>query len=103
MTTTVDLATARAWVGVPATVLPDDQLQLILDGEQTSQARLCRIDPDNPQPDLDEALLRRVARAVAGKAVPLGLATTEYGPARIPILDGEIERLEGPTRMVVAG
>lgn len=104
MSVTVTLAQARAWIQVPAAVLPDDQLQVLLDGEQANQAAVCRVDPLLPQAALNEGLLRRVARAAAAKGVPLGLVGDgEYGPARVPVSDAELERVEGPFRMVVFG
>ena len=104
MTVTVTLTQARDWIQVPVSVLPDDQLQVFLDGEMDNQAKLCFIDPDVVQAGLNEALLRRVARAAAAKGVPLGLVGDgEYGPARIAISDAELERVEGPFRLVVFG
>lgn len=104
MTVTVTLTQARDWIQVPAAVLADEQLQILLDGEAANQAATCRVDPMLAQPALNEGLLRRVARAAAAKGVPLGLVGDgEYGPARIPVSDAELERVEGPYRMVVFG
>jgi hypothetical protein len=95
---------ARAWVGVSAELLPDDQFQVIFDGEKADQAKQCRIDPDLVQPSLDEALLRRVARAVEAKGLPLGVIGDggEFGPVRLAY-DSELSRLEGPWRKFVFG
>jgi hypothetical protein len=102
MTVTVTLEQARAWIQVPATLLPDDQLQVLLDGETAAQAKQCRVDPLVEQYELNEALLRRVARAAAAKDVPLGLVGEgEYGGISLPNYDAEIGRLEGPWRKFV--
>jgi len=105
VTVTVSLQQVRDWIGVPVTALPDDQLQVVLDGELELQAIRCRIDPDNEQPSLVEAIYRRCARAVAAKAVPLGTIgdAGEYGPIALKRFDGEIERLEQPTEIFVFG
>ena len=108
----VDLATLRAWIQVPATVLTDPQLQQVLDAETLLQARACRVpvDPDTGAPldlgpDLTQAIYRRVAREVAARGVPLGMlgADSEYGPARLARWDAEVDRLEGPSRRLVFG
>jgi hypothetical protein len=97
----------RAWIRVPATLLPDPQLQQVIDAEALIQARLCRVpeDPNALTPDLVQAIYRRVAREVAAKGVPLGMmgGDSEYGTARLSRFDAEIERLEGPNRKVVVG
>jgi len=102
-----ELAEVRAWLQVPATVLSDAQLQLVLDAETILQAKACRVyeHPNGWPPELTQALYRRVGREVAARGVPLGIlgADTEVGPARLARLDAEIERLEGPTRIVVFG
>jgi hypothetical protein len=104
MTVTVTPTQARDWIQVPSSVLSDEQLQILLDGEADNQARVCFIDPDVVQAGLNEALLRRVARAAAAKGVPLGMVGDgEYGPARISISDAELERIESPYRLVVFG
>ena len=64
--------------------------------------------PDRPvaaQPDLEQAILRRVARAVAARGVPLGLVgiDAEHGAATLPRWDAEIERYERPWRIMVFG
>ena len=105
-----DLAQVRAWVQVPATSIPDADLQQILDAELAVQARTCRIPVDAegaeatyPEP-LARACLRRCQRQVAAKAVPLGMVgadATEYGPVSLPRWDAEIGRLEASYRQVV--
>lgn len=105
MSVTVTLAEVRAWIQTPDTVLTDAQLQTLLDGETAVQALVCRIDPVNVQPALNEALQRRVSRAAAARGVPLGLLgdAGEYGPVALRRYDGEIERLELPSRKFPIG
>ena len=56
-------------------------------------------------PPLVQSLYRRVAREVAARGVPLGMigADAEYGPARLSRWDAEVDRLEGPYRVLVFG
>lgn len=99
------LAELRAWLNLPATALDDEALQGVLDAEAALQARRCRIPAEGIGADLKQALYRRVGREVAAKGLPLGLAgvESELGPTRLSRFDAEIERLEGPSRMVVFG
>jgi len=100
------LADLRAWLQVPVSVLDDPQLQQVLDAETILQARACRVPDDGTlTADLTQALYRRVGREVAARGVPLGMlgADSEYGPARLTRWDSEIDRLEGPTRVLVFG
>lgn len=90
----------RLWTGVPATSLPDVALQLVLDSELETQAALCDIDPYTA--GLHQAALRRCARQLAAKAVPLGMAgDAEIGTAQLQSWDAEVERLERPVRKQV--
>lgn len=91
----------RAWTGVPANVLTDAQCQAILDAELTLQAMYCDVPTDYPK-TLWQAALRRCAREIAARGLPLGLTAgdVEYGPIRYPMIDPEIERLEGPYRLI---
>lgn len=103
-----DLAEVRAWLGTPDTVISDEQLQMVLDAEAAAQTIACTVpaDPLLLPADLHAALLRRCARAVAARGVPLGLAggeAYEFGPTRLPGFDAEIERLEGGRRRFVFG
>lgn len=92
-----ELEDIRAWVQVPATVLPDEQLEWVAAGEQQAQSSLDWGEGDIPD-DARNAFLRRVARAVAAKGIPLGIlaADAEYGTVRLAQWDGEIVRLEAP-------
>lgn len=87
----------RAWLGVSAATVPDDQLQEVLDGELANQAVRCYTDPYTD--DLVLAVYRRVGRALSARGTPLGLTgDAEFGPARLPDFDSEVERYEGPLR-----
>lgn len=115
-----DVQTFRRWLEVPVSPsLPDTDLQRVIDAEVAGQVLTCRVpmtDPpvdsgQIPAPDLEawpadlvQALLRRVGRELAARGLPTGLVGDgEYGPARLPFFDSEIERLEGPRRKVVFG
>lgn len=96
----------RAWLKVSSSAVSDADLAVILAAELASQAAVCRVGTDAAvlPDDLVLALYRRCARSLAARGVPLGLMQSEeFGPARLPMYDGEIERLEGPLRMVVFG
>jgi hypothetical protein len=97
------LADVRDWIAIPESVMPDEQLQTVLDAEQGAQAQLCRVDPWAPQ--LTQAIYRRVGREVAAMALPLGVTdpSGEFGGSNLPRYDVEIERLERPFRLVVLG
>lgn len=98
----------RAWCQVASTSLTDVQLQLVMDGELDQQQLYCSWDgaPDTYPAALAQALYRRVGRVVAGRGVPLGLVgdpASEAGAMRLATFDAEVERLEGPYRLVVFG
>jgi len=99
------IAEVRAWLQVPASAVSDEQLTLVLEAEAAVQGRACRLVDGAAQPHLAQALLRRCGRTVAARGVPLGLlgADAEYGPTRLSRWDAEIERLEGPDRILVFG
>jgi hypothetical protein len=98
------IADVRAWLQVPVSAVTDDQMTLVLEAETVLQARACRV-VDGDQANLTQALYRRVGRTVAARGVPLGLlgADAEFGPTRLARWDAEIERLEGPDRILVFG
>lgn len=101
------LGEIREWIGVPDTVMPDDQLQTVVAGELSLQAKLCDVGdgPGEYPPEAVEGLYRRVGRVVAARVSPLGMVATdsEYGAARLPSTDAEIARVEGPIRRMVLG
>jgi hypothetical protein len=97
----------RAWVNVPKTSVTDAQLEQVIAAERQNQRDACTVpalDADYPEV-LAQSLYRRVARHLAGRQVPLGVVGdgSEYGPASLATFDAEVERLEGPRRMVVFG
>ena len=99
----------RDWCQMSPTALTDEQVQGVIDAELTGQGRLCRAVPEGEPPDdfpsgLRQAIFRRCAREFAGKQVPLGVIgdpSSEYGNQRLLTFDAEVERLEGPYRIVV--
>jgi hypothetical protein len=95
-----DLAEVRAFVRIPATTLPDTELQRIYDGCADDQSLRCLV-PDDPNlfPDaLSMAFLRRNQREIAVRNLPLGVigADAEYGPQRISQYDAIIDAHERP-------
>ena len=101
------LAEVRAWIQVPATVLADAELEQIAGAEQRAQSFLdWGSTPDVPvdiPDDVYQAFLRRVARHVAAKGIPLGIlaADAEWGTVRLARWDNEVVRLEAPYVMQV--
>lgn len=88
-----------------ATSYDSTEIEDALDAERAAQAARCRIGAVYP-PDLREALLRRVARNLAMRALPLGVqfGDGEGGDStRLSQNDPEIRRLEGPHRKLVLG
>lgn len=97
------LAEVRAWILVPVSSMSDVQLTQVMDAETDLQAQCCQIPAttEDYPPALAQALLRRVARHVSARGVPLGLTgDSEFGPVRLPSWDVEIERLEAPYRVI---
>lgn len=87
----------RAYLG--STSATEEELRAALRAEQSAQARRCRVDPYTQ--DLHEALLRRVARNLAARAVPIAQFTSFEGggtSTRVPSRDPEVARLEAPFR-----
>lgn len=82
------------------------QLTEALEAETAAQRRICRVGAVYPA-DLREALLRRVARNLAMRAIPLAVLTgdAEQGGSNLtlPGRDPEVRRLEAPHRKVVIG
>lgn len=114
MTAVPTLSEVRSWIGVPTMEISDDQLALVLSGEVELQNLACPFGREDvptgevPEP-LAQAILRRCARAVAAKGLPLGSLPSaasgqgaEFGlPGTmiLPRLDAEIERYEAPFRL----
>lgn len=98
----VTITDVRAYLG--ETSATNETLAAVLLAEQFAQARRCRVDPFPP--DLREALLRRVARNLAARAVPVTSFTSFDGggtATRVPSTDPEIVRLEAPYRRLICG
>lgn len=97
-----DVATVRAWTQVSAQSLTDAQLQQVIETEQALQAASCRWVDAYPAA-LAQAILRRCARHVGARQLPLGLVGDSGGetaPVRMPSWDVEIERIEAPYRVI---
>lgn len=95
-----DLDTIRVEVGVPSTVLADEQLEAIA-GAAQDNARESYEWGDGDLPDgMYQVFLRLVARTIASRGLPLGMVGTdsEYGVARLTTRDSEIVRLGGQYR-----
>ena len=75
---TLDLATIRDYVQVPATALSDADLQRMLDACADDQDQRCTwgdgTGTGTRPATLDQALLRRVQREIAARNLPLGMA-----------------------------
>lgn len=87
-----DIDTVRAYIRVPATSLPDGDLQRMMTTAAADQTARCNTDigrdPDTGavNASLEQAFMRRVQREVAGRNLPLGMVgvdSAEYGPTRI--------------------
>ncbi len=102
MATVPTLAEIRDWIGVPVSVFSDEQLAQVLAAELEIQAALCRIpeDPAAYPAAAVEGIYRRVGRVVAARPLPLGMVgqDAEYGLARLPVTDAEIQRVEATIR-----
>lgn len=95
-----DLDTIRVEIGVPSTVLADEQLESIAGSEQDNlNGSYEWSDPELPD-RLYQVFLRSVARTIAARGLPLGMVGTdsEYGVARLTTRDSEIIRLGGQYR-----
>jgi hypothetical protein len=100
------LAQVRKWTGVSSTSIDDAELQSVMDAELENQSKACRrvdratgaVRPYTA--DLYQAVLRRCARHLATRGIPLGQTpgSDEFGPTRLSSFDAEIERLEGYDR-----
>jgi hypothetical protein len=99
------LATVRAYLGSD-TSATDATLSAVLAAETAAQAMACRVPAAYPA-DLGEALLRRVARNLAARSVPVASFSAFEGGGgevrRVPQRDPEVARLEAPYRRLVVG
>jgi hypothetical protein len=102
-----DLDDVKEWLGLEAEDTADDALlQRSLDAAIAAQLRVCfyPLDIDDEpyvEPDLYEALLLRTQRYTARRSSPegvVGITGTggDFAAARLPSIDADIVRLEGP-------
>jgi len=105
-----DLATVRAYIRVPATVISDEDLQRMMDAALTDQIARCvwpgQDDPESTEyPEaLAQGYLRRIQRECAARNLPLGMVGLdggEYGPQTLPAYDALIAEHEHAFRRVV--
>lgn len=86
----------------------DEQLEGALSAELSAQRKVVRV-PKDPaaawDPDLSEALKRRVARNLAMRGIPLAMFSgdPDGGSLIPPGRDPEVRRLEGPMRKMKLG
>lgn len=99
------LAEVRAWLDVPTSELSPAQLADVYVAEIEQQDEVCTVEPYAW--GLRMALFRRVARTNAARGLPLGTLPVQmtgypdaHGALIIPRLDAEIERYEGPRRVI---
>lgn len=102
------IADIRAWCQVGPTVVTDEMLGTVRDAEIELQSAACtglgELYPGEMPSSLAQALMRRVARQLAARGVPLGVTgADEYGPMVLPAYDTEIARLEAPWRAIPVG
>lgn len=96
-----DLGELKTYLG--PTSQTDAALERVLAVEASAQRKVCRV-PADPEaawdPDLGEALCRRVARNLAMRGIPLAMfqGDAEGGALIPPNRDPEVRRLEGPFR-----
>lgn len=93
-----------AYLGSAAEQWQFTELDDALAAEIAAQARVCRVGAGYPA-DLRQALLRRVQRNLALRALPLAVlqGDAETGSTILPGRDPEVRRLEAPHRRVTVG
>lgn len=100
-----DLTALKTYLG--QTSQSDDTLTGALATEKAAQSRVCRVPADDADwpADLAESLLRRVARNLAMRGIPLAMFSgdAELGGVVPPTRDPEVRRLEGPFRKLKLG
>jgi hypothetical protein len=100
-----DLGECREYLRLdPSDTGQDVEIQNALDAESAAQRSVCRVGAVYPD-DLREALLRRVARNLALRGLPLAVlqGDAESGDTILPGRDPEVKRLEGPHRRLPIG
>lgn len=98
-----DLAACKEYLGIDDTSR-DAEVQSALTAEAAAQRAMCRVPAAYPA-DLAEALLRRVARNLALRMLPLAVlrGDGEAGDTILPGRDPEVKRLEAPHRRLRMG
>jgi hypothetical protein len=100
-----DLDAAKTYLQIdPLDTTQDDEITEALDAEAAAQRSVCRVPAAYPA-DLREALLRRVARNLALRRLPLMVlrGDAEAGDTVLPGRDPEVRRLEAPHRKLRMG
>jgi hypothetical protein len=93
----IDAGQVRAALALPDSVITDEDLSDVLEAVRITQASVVEYPPAGTDtPDLDRALIRRVAREIAARGLPLGAQTTEYGTSYVPRHDPILNALEAP-------
>jgi hypothetical protein len=98
----VDLAEVKAYLGQTGASHSDEAIESALAAERADQAKRCKVVGDDANADLREALLRRVARNLAMRGLPLGVMGDEAG-TRLGSKDPEVRRLEAGHAKLVFG
>lgn len=99
---TPTLQNVKDYLGENAYAYSDVVLTSTLAAETAAQAAVCRVGEAMPD-DLAMALLRRVARNLAMRALPVGVQSDEMGSTTIGSNDPEVRRLEKPYKKVFVG
>ncbi|MEV0902894.1 hypothetical protein [Actinoplanes sp. NPDC049802] len=100
-----DLDEVKTYLRIPlADVDQDDEITAALAAESSAQRDVCRVPAAYPA-SLREALLRRCARNLALRGLPLAVlrGDAEGGDTILPGRDPEVRRLEGPWRKLRMG
>lgn len=93
------LPEVKEYLGVSGSA--DAEVISALAAETAAQQSRCRVTPYSA--DLREALMRRVARNLAMRNVPLGVQMSEVGGTFVGSVDPEVRRLEAPRRRMPVG
>lgn len=107
-----DVSVVRDWIGVSEAEISRDQLELIMNAEIELQLTYLTFnfpDPSDPPEPIVQALLRRCARVVAARGLPLGTMPpamsgvgAPYGvgnPTHLARWDAEVEKFESPYKL----
>lgn len=100
--TVPDLAAVKTYLGDHSHT--DAEISDALAAETQAQRDMCRRPVPYPTP-MAQALMRRVARNLALRRMPLAMTQgdADFGPLAIPGRDPEVRRLEAPYRRLVVG